>query len=146
MSSNPDFDRWYAAKSARFLIEPTHRLETPLADAYLPGVVVELRDEVVVDERVAERLQPVRRLEDEPRALGGVPPVEIGIAAHLPFPQHFLYFLPDPHGHRSLRPTFGSSRTIGVSPTSSPSLNFHPSDSRTNCDTSWWLQNSPFAV
>ena len=28
MSSNPDFDRWYAAKSARFLVEPTHRLET----------------------------------------------------------------------------------------------------------------------
>ena len=28
MSSNPDFDRWYAAKSARFLIEPQHRLET----------------------------------------------------------------------------------------------------------------------
>ena len=28
MSINPDFDRWYAAKSARFLIEPTHRLET----------------------------------------------------------------------------------------------------------------------
>ena len=28
MSSNPLFDRWYAAKSARFLIEPSHRLET----------------------------------------------------------------------------------------------------------------------
>ena len=28
MSSNPDFDRWYAAKSARFLLEPCHRLET----------------------------------------------------------------------------------------------------------------------
>ena len=28
MSSNPDFDRWYAAKSAKFLVEPTHRLET----------------------------------------------------------------------------------------------------------------------
>ena len=28
MSSNPDFDRWYAAKRARFLIEPSHRLET----------------------------------------------------------------------------------------------------------------------
>src|SRR3954471_14538156 len=25
-------------------------------------------------------------------------------------PWHFLYFLPDPHGHGSLRPTFGSSR------------------------------------
>ena len=28
MSINPDFDRWYAAKSARFLVEPSHRLET----------------------------------------------------------------------------------------------------------------------
>jgi len=28
MSSNPDFDRWYAAKSARFLVEPSHCLET----------------------------------------------------------------------------------------------------------------------
>ena len=28
MSSSPDFDRWYAAKSARFLVEPSHRLET----------------------------------------------------------------------------------------------------------------------
>ena len=28
MSSNPDFDRWYAARSARFLVEPSHRLET----------------------------------------------------------------------------------------------------------------------
>ena len=28
MSSNPDFDRWYAAKHARFLVEPTHQLET----------------------------------------------------------------------------------------------------------------------
>ena len=28
MSSTPDFDRWYAAKSARFLLEPSHRLET----------------------------------------------------------------------------------------------------------------------
>ena len=28
MSSNPDFDRWYAAKSAHFLVEPSHRLAT----------------------------------------------------------------------------------------------------------------------
>ena len=28
MSSNPNFDRWYAAKQARFLLEPSHRLET----------------------------------------------------------------------------------------------------------------------
>jgi hypothetical protein len=28
-----------------------------------------------------------------------------------PFPQHFLYFLPLPHGQASLRPIFGSPRT-----------------------------------
>ena len=27
------------------------------------------------------------------------------------FPQHCLYFLPDPHGHGSLRPTLGPTRT-----------------------------------
>src|SRR5690242_21941479 len=34
-------------------------------------------------------------------------------------PWHFLYFLPLPHGHGSLRPTFGSSRRT-VLMTSSP--------------------------
>ena len=28
VSANPLFDRWYAARSARFLLEPSHRLET----------------------------------------------------------------------------------------------------------------------
>ena len=28
MSSNPEFDRWYAAKQAKFIVEPSHRLET----------------------------------------------------------------------------------------------------------------------
>lgn len=28
MSSNADFDRWYAARQVRFLLEPRHRLET----------------------------------------------------------------------------------------------------------------------
>src|SRR5687767_14210892 len=38
-------------------------------------------------------------------------------------PWHFLYFLPLPHGHGSLRPTFGSGRTNGSmgSPSSSSS-------------------------
>lgn len=27
-------------------------------------------------------------------------------------PQHCLYFWPEPHGHGSLRPTFGSLRAI----------------------------------
>ena len=28
MSSNPDFDRWYAARRTKILVAPTHRLET----------------------------------------------------------------------------------------------------------------------
>ena len=32
----------------------------------------------------------------------------------LRLPWHCLYFLPDPHGHGSLRPTFGASRRVGV--------------------------------
>ena len=28
MSSNPDFDRWYAATHVRFLVRPSHNLET----------------------------------------------------------------------------------------------------------------------
>lgn len=28
MSSNPDFDRWYAARKTRIVLAPTHRLET----------------------------------------------------------------------------------------------------------------------
>ena len=68
------------------------------------------------------------------------------ISSQAPFPQHFLYFFPDPHGHGSLRPILGSSRTVGFSGTSSPSLNFQPSFSFTNTERSWWLQNSPFAV
>ena len=28
MSSNPDFDRWYAAKQTRILVSPSHQLET----------------------------------------------------------------------------------------------------------------------
>lgn len=28
MSSNPDFDRWYAARHARIVLSPSHRLET----------------------------------------------------------------------------------------------------------------------
>ena len=34
----------------------------------------------------------------------------IPTVTHAAAPWHFLYFLPLPHGHGSLRPTFGSSR------------------------------------
>jgi len=36
-------------------------------------------------------------------------------------PQHFLYFFPLPHGHGSLRPTFGDSSRIGSGPMTLPS-------------------------
>src|SRR6266853_6590018 len=39
---------------------------------------------------------------------------------HVPCPWHFLYFLPLPHGHGSLRPTFGSSRRTVLTDASSP--------------------------
>src|ERR1700704_6987527 len=42
------------------------------------------------------------------------PPLHYGLLQpaqhHAPAPWHFLYFFPLPHGHGSLRPTFGSSR------------------------------------
>ena len=44
MSSNPDFDRWYAAKSARFLLEPSHRLETFSNTLVNDHLVAELAD------------------------------------------------------------------------------------------------------
>src|SRR4051812_25947954 len=40
------------------------------------------------------------------------------IAFHAPW--HFLYFLPLPHGHGSLRPTFGSSRFTCLTTSSPP--------------------------
>src|SRR5438874_3503128 len=38
----------------------------------------------------------------------------------VPCPWHFLYFLPLPQGHGSLRPTFGSSRRTVFTTASSP--------------------------
>jgi hypothetical protein len=42
---------------------------------------------------------------------------------HAALPQHFLYFLPLPQGHGSLRPALGPSRTTGGPLISSPSTN-----------------------
>src|SRR2546423_15671711 len=39
---------------------------------------------------------------------------------HAAAPWHFLYFFPLPHGHGSLRPTFGSSRRMVFGTASSP--------------------------
>ena len=53
MSSNPDFDRWYAAKSARFLVEPSHSLETfgnTLVNYHLISEVADRPDKVRIRE------------------------------------------------------------------------------------------------
>src|SRR5947207_2388626 len=43
------------------------------------------------------------------------------LSHHTAAPWHFLYFFPEPHGHGSLRPTFGSLRmTVLILPASSP--------------------------
>ena len=64
-----------------------------------------------------------------PQALGvDERPVEIeeeGLRLHFPLPQHFLYFLPLPHGQGSLRPIFGSSRTYSSPVYISPSMKRH---------------------
>ena len=52
-----------------------------------------------------------------------LPPLSSSVEAPRPevdaappgLPQHFLYFLPLPHGQGSFRPTFGSSNSTGVS-------------------------------
>ena len=62
MSSNPDFDRWYAAKSARFLVEPSHRLETfgnTLVNYHLVSELPDHPGKVRVHEGRLEAHQPL---------------------------------------------------------------------------------------
>lgn len=62
MSSNPDFDRWYAAKSARFLVEPSHRLETfgnTLVNYHLISELIDHPGKVRVREGRLEAHQPL---------------------------------------------------------------------------------------
>ena len=62
MSSNPDFDRWYAAKNARFLVEPSHCLETfgnTLVNYHLVSEVADRPDKVRVREGRLEAHQPL---------------------------------------------------------------------------------------
>lgn len=62
MSSNPDFDRWYAAKSARFLLEPVHRLQTfgnTLVNYHLVSEVMDRPGKVRVREGRLEAHQPL---------------------------------------------------------------------------------------
>ena len=44
MSSNPDFDRWYAARSVKFIVSPTHNLETFASTLVNYRVISELDD------------------------------------------------------------------------------------------------------
>ena len=62
MSSNPDFDRWYAAKSARFLLEPSHRLETfgnTLVNYHLVSELADHPGKVRIREGRLEAHQPL---------------------------------------------------------------------------------------
>jgi hypothetical protein len=62
MSSNPEFDRWYAAKSARFLIEPSHRLETfgsTLANYHIISELSDHPGKIRVREGCLEAHQPL---------------------------------------------------------------------------------------
>ena len=61
MSSNPDFDRWYAAKSARFIVEPSHRLETfgnTLVNYHLVSELADRPGKVRIREGRLEAHQP----------------------------------------------------------------------------------------
>ena len=62
MSSNPDFDRWYAAKSARFLVEPSQRLETfsnTLVNYHLVSELADHPGKVRIREGRLEAHQPL---------------------------------------------------------------------------------------
>ena len=62
MSSNPDFDRWYAAKSARFLVEPSHSLETfgnTLVNYHLISEIVDRPNKIRIREGRLEAHQPL---------------------------------------------------------------------------------------
>ena len=62
MSSNPDFDRWYAAKSARFLLEPSHRLEAfsnTLVNYHLVSELADHPGKVRIREGRLEAHQPL---------------------------------------------------------------------------------------
>ena len=62
MSSNPDFDRWYAAKSARFLVEPSHSLETfgnTLVNYHLVSEIADRPNKIRIREGRLEAHQPL---------------------------------------------------------------------------------------
>src|SRR6266571_2582229 len=70
-------------------------------------------------DRDAARERPVGRSQGAVRAHSLA-------AASSSLPWHFLYFLPEPHGHGSLRPTFGLSRLTGSVLAPSPAVRALP--------------------
>jgi len=62
VSSNPDFDRWYAARNAKFLVEPSHRLETfgnTLVNYHLVSELPDRPDKVRIREGRLEAHRPL---------------------------------------------------------------------------------------
>ena len=62
MSSNPDFDRWYAAKRVRILLSPSHQLETfgsTLVNYHLISELADHPGKVRVREGRLEAHQPL---------------------------------------------------------------------------------------
>jgi len=62
VSSNPDFDRWYAAKCAKFLLEPSHRLQTfgnTLVNYHLISELDDFPNKVRIREGRLEAHQPL---------------------------------------------------------------------------------------
>ena len=62
MSSNADFDRWYAARKVRFLLEPSHRLETfgnTLVNYHLVSELADHPGKIRVREGRLEAHQPL---------------------------------------------------------------------------------------
>src|ERR1044071_1196856 len=62
---------------------------------------------------VVEELALEGRRHTESPSLRHLNPIGFQSRNYAAFPQHFLYFLPLPHGQASLRPTRGPSRVTG---------------------------------
>src|SRR5690242_1578370 len=71
-----------------------------------------------------------------------------GASGHATRPQQFLNFFPLPHGHGSLRPTFGNERRTGRSIDTSPAPSPSPSPAMTPAiaPTGWRIRASAPAV
>ena len=62
MSSNPDFDRWYAARKTRILISPSHQLETfgsTLVNYHLISELDDIPGKIRIREGRLEAHQPL---------------------------------------------------------------------------------------